>query len=102
MPTTSGIGIGLDRLTMFMTHTPSIQDVLFFPQLHPEKKQAAMTEEEKTVHGILKQHSPMLLAELKEKTGVSNKHWDKTIKGLTAKSLAKVFKENDVLLVEGL
>lgn len=38
MPTCSGMGIGIDRLTMFMTNQPSIQDVLFFPQMRPEKK----------------------------------------------------------------
>ncbi len=37
MPSCSGMGIGIDRLTMFMTNQPSIQDVLFFPQLKPEK-----------------------------------------------------------------
>ena len=37
MPPTSGMGIGIDRLTMFMTNNLSIQDVLFFPQMKPEK-----------------------------------------------------------------
>jgi lysyl-tRNA synthetase class 2 len=38
MPPTAGMGIGIDRLTMIMTNQSSIQDVLFFPQMRPEKK----------------------------------------------------------------
>ncbi|MEM7085521.1 MAG: lysine--tRNA ligase [Bacteroidota bacterium] len=100
MPPTSGIGIGIDRLTMFMTNNESIQEVLFFPQMKPEQKQIAMTDEEKAVFAILKDNSPIDLNELKSQSGLSNKKWDKTIKGLTKNKLAKVNKTEDGLFVE--
>lgn len=60
MPTTSGIGIGIDRLTMMMTDQTSIQEVLFFPQMRPEKKQEASTEADYEAIGIPKVWIPAL------------------------------------------
>ncbi len=100
MPPTSGIGIGIDRLTMFMTNNESIQEVLFFPQMKPEREQVALNDEEKAVFNLLKANSPMDLNDLKSQSGLSNKKWDKTIKHLTKNNLAKVHKTDEGLTVE--
>ena len=52
MPPTSGMGIGIDRLVMMMTGAQSIQDVLLFPQMKPEKKTAVTSDEEFVAHGV--------------------------------------------------
>ena len=100
MPPTSGMGIGMDRLIMFLTNNASIQEVLFFPQMKPEVKQVAMSDDEKVVFNMLKANSPFELSELKIQSGLSNKKWDKTIKGLTKSGIAKVNKTEEGLFVE--
>ena len=100
MPPTSGIGIGIDRLTMFLTNNSSIQEVLFFPQMKPDKKAISLTEEEKLIFGLLKKQSPIELSSLKEQASLSNKKWDKALKWLTQNKLAKVTKDAEGLWVE--
>lgn len=99
MPPTSGIGIGIDRLVMLMTNNSSIQEVLFFPQMKPEQKAAVFSEEEKIIFDLLKSGNPIVLSVLKEKSGLSNKKWDTSIKGLTKSNLVKVFKNEEGLFV---
>ena len=97
MPPTSGIGICIDRLVMLMTNNASIQEVLFFPQMRPEKKAVELSENEKIVLELLKKTNPMPLLDLKEASGLSNKAWDKTIKSLTKIQMVVVAKEADAL-----
>ncbi|MFJ1366890.1 lysine--tRNA ligase [Capnocytophaga canimorsus] len=103
MPPTSGLGIGMDRLIMFLTNNESIQEVLFFPQMKPEAKATQtveLNEDEKMVFEILQKAETLPLEELKAQSGLSNKKWDKTIKGLTSKKVASVEKQGDNLLVK--
>ncbi len=103
MPPTSGLGIGMDRLIMFLTNNASIQEVLLFPQMKPEKvtPQFELDEDEKLVLEILNsQEEPMNLADVKAKSQLSGKKWDKATKNLSKNNLIKIEKSEDHVLMK--
>lgn len=100
MPPTSGMGIGIDRLTMLMTNNTSIQEVLFFPQMRPEKKLPALSDEEKTIFAIVKKQEKIDLNKAKELAELSNKKWDLSVKSLRDHKLVDVVKDDEGLWIK--
>jgi len=103
MPPTSGMGIGMDRLIMYLTNNASIQEVLLFPQMRPEKKQIQieLLDEEKLIIALLQTNeNNMELGLLKIKSDLSGKKWDAAMKGLAKHGLVKVSLVGESKVVE--
>jgi lysyl-tRNA synthetase class 2 len=102
MPPTSGLGIGMDRLIMYLTNNASIQEILFFPQMRPETKSVKieLNENEQAIFSVMQKEKEAVLPTLRAQfSDMSNKAWDNSVKMLTKNNLLKVSKEGEILYI---
>ncbi|NJM80326.1 MAG: lysine--tRNA ligase, partial [Flavobacterium sp.] len=76
------------------------QEVIFFPQMRPEKKGPELTEDEKHIIELLKANEGIAIGDLKNLSGLSGKKWDAASKGITKHGLMKIKVDGDAKIAE--